>query len=82
MGFSRRRHSTGLKAGSFRARKGRCSATPPKPSEPRRPDLDAILGRLSDSLSIIATATNALTHVQEGTGSVAPHDVGEGDRDT
>ena len=46
---------------------------PPKPSELRRPDLDAILGRLSDSLSIIATATDALTHAQEGSGTVAPH---------
>jgi len=40
-------------------------------------DLHALLGRLSDSLSIIATATSALTHAQEGTGTVAPCDVGE-----
>ena len=49
----------------------------PKRVETSRPDFDAILSRLSDSLSIIATATNALTHAQEGSGTVAPHDVGD-----
>jgi hypothetical protein len=34
-------------------------------------------GRLSDSLSIIATAANALIHAQQPTGTVAPGDVGE-----
>ena len=78
MGSTRRRHSTGPQARPSRARKstasklntGRKGAVPPD-------DLGAMLGRLSDSLSIIATATNALVHAQESTGTLTPEDVGE-----
>lgn len=44
---------------------------------PSRPDLDAILDRLSKALSIIATATSALIRVQDQTGTIAAHEVGE-----
>jgi hypothetical protein len=59
------------KAGAFRARRRKAS----RKSSP--PDLDAILGRLSDSLSIVATVTNALIYAQHGTGTLTPHDVGD-----
>jgi hypothetical protein len=75
MGSSRRSHSTGGPAGASRQRGRRTSAR--KPTKSPRVDLHAILGRLSDSLSIIATATSALTHAQEGSGTVAAQDVGE-----
>jgi hypothetical protein len=74
---SRARNSSGRKAASRHARKGKCNPTRRKPVPQLTPDFDAILGRLSDSMSIIATAANALTHAQEGTGTVAPADVGE-----
>lgn len=72
MGSSRSRHSSGRKAGAFRK-----SSTTRANKTQARPDVDAILGRLSDSLSIIATATNALVHAQQPTGTVTPADVGE-----
>ena len=56
---SRARNSTGRKATSA-ARKGKRSAVPRKPSESSSPDFEAILGRLSDALAIIATATSAM----------------------
>lgn len=74
---SRARNSSGRKAASRHARMGKCNSTRRKPVSQPAPDFGAILGRLSDSLSIIATATNALTHAQEGSGTVTPHDVGE-----
>ena len=77
MGSSRRRHSTGRKAGPFPASKRAPAPTPPKPGQRSRPDLDAILGRLSDSLAIIATAGNALARAQGHAGTVAAQDVSE-----
>jgi hypothetical protein len=74
---SRARHSSGRKAALRHARKGKSLSTRRKPFR-STPDFDAILGRLSDSLSIIAAATHALTHAQQGSdGTVTPADVGE-----
>jgi hypothetical protein len=67
-------HSTGRKAGATRARKGRHKTTRRKAPPP---DVDAVLERLSDSLSIIATAASALVHAQEQVGTLTPHDSGE-----
>jgi hypothetical protein len=75
---SRARNSSGRKAALRHTRKGKCLPTYRKPAPQPPPDFDAILGRLSDSLSIIATAANALTHSQQGTGTVEATDVGEG----
>jgi hypothetical protein len=76
------RHSTGRKAARLhtlksnhpRARKGKRSTSRLKPS---RPGIVAILSQFSDSLSIISTATKALIHAQEGTGTLVPKDAGE-----
>jgi hypothetical protein len=65
MGSSRRRHSTVRKAGAFRARKGK--TTQPKPPLPTKTDFRELLGRLSDAISIIATATSALEAAQDPT---------------
>lgn len=74
MGSARLRKSTGRKAGASVACKGKS----PKSRLHRPPvDLDAILGRLSDAMSIIATASSALAHAQQGPGIVNAHDVGE-----
>jgi hypothetical protein len=77
MGSTRHRHSTGRKAGASRSTTNTRPTSTRKTAKPSRPDLHAVLGRLSDSLSIIATATSALTHAQEGSGTVAAQDVGE-----
>ena len=74
---SRARNSSGRKAASRQARKGKSLSIRRKPLFQAAPGLHTMLGRLSDSLSIIATAANALTHMQEGTGTLAPADVGE-----
>jgi hypothetical protein len=41
------------------------------------PDIDAIMGRLSDAISVVATAANALVGSQEREGSSAGADVGD-----
>jgi hypothetical protein len=74
---SRARHSTGRQAASRHARKGKCKTTRRKPAPQSSPDLDAILGALSDSLSIIATAVNALVGAEERAGTASAADVGD-----
>ena len=76
MGSSRRRHSTGRKAGTFRARKGKCLTTRRKPGEPP-PDLHAILGRVSDALSLLSTAARSMAAAEDREGSATAADVGE-----
>jgi hypothetical protein len=79
---SRARHSSGRKAASRHARKtNRPHARKGKRSTSRvkapRHDVVAILSQFSDSLSIISTATKALIHAQQGTGTLVPKDAGE-----
>lgn len=69
MGSSRRRQSTISKAKSSAAAKRKRSKQRPK--EPA-PDVDPILGRLLNALSIISTAANAMTWAQEREGLVEP----------
>ncbi len=52
--------------------KARASNTPPV-----KPDIDEILGRLSDAISVVATAANALLGAEEREGSTAGADVGD-----
>ena len=44
---------------------------------PVKPDIDEILGRLSDAISVVATAANALLGAEEREGSSAGADVGD-----
>ncbi|HEU4635713.1 MAG TPA: hypothetical protein VFS41_06000, partial [Edaphobacter sp.] len=44
---------------------------------PIKPDIDEILGRLSDAISVVATAANALLGAEEREGSTAGADVGD-----
>jgi hypothetical protein len=74
MGSSRRRHSTG-KAGSVPARKGK-HKKPDHERQPPKPDVDAILGQLSDALSIVATATRSLV-ADQNSGRLADLDSNE-----
>lgn len=82
MGSSTRRHSSGRPAASLSARKGkrrirRSKPAPGKKVRRSRSHFDAILGALSDSLSIIATATNALAAAEERAGTASAADVGD-----
>jgi hypothetical protein len=52
--------------------KARASSAPPV-----KPDIDEILGRLSDAISVVATAANALLGAEEREGSTAGADVGD-----
>ena len=71
------RNSIGRKAKPRHARQGKCLSTRRKPASPAATELDAILGRLSDSLSIIATAVSALATAQHVEGRVTANDVGD-----
>jgi hypothetical protein len=44
---------------------------------PAKPDIDEIMGRLSDAVSVVATAANALLGAQEREGSTAGAEVGD-----
>src|SRR5689334_967558 len=44
---------------------------------PSKPDIDEIMGRLSDAISVVATAANALLGAQEREGSTAGAEVGD-----
>lgn len=44
---------------------------------PVKPDIDEIMGRLSDAISVVATAANALLGAQEREGSTAGAEVGD-----
>ncbi len=52
--------------------KARASNAPPI-----KPDIDEILGRLFDAISVVATAANALLGAEEREGSTAGADVGD-----
>jgi hypothetical protein len=77
MGSARRRNSTGLKAGAAHSsRRGNRHAAADKP-EPPQPDIGAILGRFSDALSFVATATHVLIAAQDRTDVETPYDASE-----
>src|SRR3954453_1561723 len=44
---------------------------------PLKPDIDEIMGRLSDAISVVATAANALLGAQEREGSTSGAEVGD-----
>jgi hypothetical protein len=74
MGSSKRNDST--KARSRRRRHARPDErTSNRP--PVKPDVGEIMGRLSDAISVVATAANALLGVQEREGSTAGPEVGD-----
>jgi hypothetical protein len=52
--------------------KARASNAPPI-----KPDIDEILGRLSDAISVVAAAANALLGAEEREGSTAGADAGD-----
>ena len=75
---SRARHSSGRKAASFRARKGKAKRSrPQRPPQQPPADIHAILGRLSDALSLIATATRAMAAKEQEDGCTDAATVGE-----
>jgi hypothetical protein len=79
MGSSKRMDSSRAKArrrSSGRARHGR-SQTPANNVPPMKPDIDEIMGRLSDAISVVATAANALLGAQEREGSTSGAEVGD-----
>lgn len=76
MGPSQRRHSTGRETASNRARKSK-RQIPDREREPPRPNLDAILGRFSDAISMVVTATHALIAAQDRADVDLPYDPGE-----
>ena len=77
MGSSRPRHSSGRRAASFRARKGKSKTSRRRPTPQAKPDFHAILGRLSDALSIMATATRAMSAKEQEDGSTDAVSVGD-----
>jgi hypothetical protein len=60
------RHTTHRRPGA------RASNVPPV-----KPDIDEIMGRLSDAISVVATAANALLGAQEREGSTSGAEVGD-----
>lgn len=73
MGFKHRNSSRPVNAG------GSAPLTPKSPkAKPRGPtDFTAPMGRFSDALSILATATRSLAHTQEDSQPNPDHDIGE-----
>ena len=51
--------------------------TPANNALPMKPDIDEIMGRLSDAISVVVTAANALLGAQEREGSTAGAEVGD-----
>src|SRR5437762_9886226 len=79
MGSSKRIDSSrpkGRRRSTRRADHGR-PQTPANNPPPMKPDIDEIMGRLSDAISVVATAANALLGAQEREGSTAGAEVGD-----
>jgi len=70
---SRRRE----KAGASDPRKVKTTGSKKRPSRRSRTEFDALLGRFSEALSILATATRALGLAQEDLPPDSDHDIGE-----
>ena len=69
----------GSRPGARRARRARHARPKARASNapPIKPDIDEIMGRLSDAISVVATAANALLGAQEREGSTAGAEVGD-----
>ena len=79
MGSSKRSDSNRTKARGRHARHAthRRPRAPASNVPPVKPDIGEIMGRLSDAISVVATAANALLGAQEREGSTAGADVGD-----
>jgi hypothetical protein len=79
MGSSKRIDSNRTKGRGRSARRAGHSRPKARASNvpPLRPDIDEIMGRLSDAISVVATAANALLGAQEREGSTSGAEVGD-----
>jgi hypothetical protein len=68
---SKPRHS------SRRNKAGRSPSSTPKTKRRNPTDFTALMGRFSDALSILATATRSLANTQEDSEPNPDHDIGE-----
>jgi hypothetical protein len=75
MGSKHRHSSRSRKAGASASNKLKRSAS--KDGRRGPTDFDALLGRFSDALSVLATATRALSNTQEDREPSPDHDIGE-----
>jgi hypothetical protein len=65
------------KTRSSRRARQRRAPVPTHNAPTRKPDIDAVIGHLSDAISIVATAANALLAAEESAGTVSRGDVGD-----
>jgi len=77
MGSSKRNVSTKAPARSSRRRQHARPSERASTRPPAKPDIGEIMGRLSDAISVVATAANALLGAQEREGSTAGAEVGD-----
>jgi hypothetical protein len=80
MGSTKRNDSNRTKVRRRATRRGAVHARPKTPANnvpPVKPDIDEVMGRLSDAISVVATAANALLGAQEREGSTAGAEVGD-----
>jgi hypothetical protein len=75
MGSKLRHSSRPTKASTFASNKLKRSTS--KDGRRGPTDFDELLGRFSDALSVLATATRALSNTQEDTEPSPDHDIGE-----
>lgn len=75
MGSKLLHSSRSKKAGTSASEKSKRSTS--KESRRGPTDFDALLGRFSDALSVLATATRALSDVHERVEADPDHDIGE-----
>jgi hypothetical protein len=77
MGSSKRNDFTKAATRSPRRRKHKRPSVRASNRPPVKPDVGEIMGRLSDAISVVATAANALLGAQEREGSTAGAEVGD-----
>ena len=75
MGSKPRHSSRRRKAGTSVSEQSKSSRSKDARRSPT--DFDALLGRFSDALSMLATATRALSNSQAAAGPSPDHDIGE-----
>jgi hypothetical protein len=75
MGSKLRHSSRSKKAGASASNKSKGATSKDGRGGPT--DIDALLGRFSDALSVLATATRALSNTQEDSEPSPDHDIGE-----
>lgn len=71
------RHSSGRSAASVHARKRKREGVRPALSRSAPPSVVAMLGTISDSISMVATATKALAGAQAEDGKLIVSDAGD-----